>query len=139
MLSWYQEYYYCGWEVDGHSKKIKISEDEAAGEILKLLREAIKIILYSNVPLGAFLSGGIYLSTVVALMSQLSARKVKTFSIDFEKDDYDELKYARNIAEKFDTEHTEFIVKPNALEILSLLVERYGEPYADSSCFPANH
>src|SRR3989338_423044 len=67
-------------------------------------------------------------------MSKLSSKKVKTFSIGFEEDDYNELKYAKYIAKRFNTEHCEFIVKPKALEILPLLVERYGEPYADSSC-----
>lgn len=124
------------WTLD-YSQKINISENEAAEEVLKLLREAVRIRLYSDVPLGAFLSGGIDSSTVVALMSEASDKRVKTFSIGFEERDFSELKYARNIAKKFNTEHHEFIVKPKALEILSLLVERYGEPYADSSCIPA--
>ncbi len=123
------------WQLD-YLPKISISEEDAAGEILRLLREAVKIRLYSDVPLGAFLSGGIDSSAVVALMSELSEKKVKTFSIGFEDKDYDELKFARNIADRFNTEHNEFIVRPNALEILPLLVERYGEPYADSSCVP---
>jgi asparagine synthase (glutamine-hydrolysing) len=123
------------WELD-YRNKIKISEEEAVEEALKLLKEAVKIRLYSDVPLGAFLSGGIDSSTIVAIMSQLSINKVKTFSIGFEEGDYNELAYARNIAERFGTEHHEFIVKPKALEILPLLVERYGEPYADSSCIP---
>lgn len=123
------------WQLD-YSKKNNISEEEATEEILRLLQEAIKIRLYSDVPLGVFLSGGIDSSTIVALMSQIAERKVKTFSIGFEESDYNELRYARNIAKRFDTEHHEFIVKANALEILPLLVERYGEPYADSSCIP---
>ena len=123
------------WELD-YSQKINISEDEAAGEVLRLLKDAVKIRLYSDVPLGAFLSGGIDSSTVVALMSQVSSKKVKTFSVGFEEEDYSELKYAKNVAERFGTQHNEFIVKPKALEILPLLVERYGEPYADSSCIP---
>jgi asparagine synthase (glutamine-hydrolysing) len=123
------------WQLD-YLPKLSISEDDAAGEILRLVSEATKIRLYSDVPLGAFLSGGIDSSTVVALMSKLSEKKAKTFSIGFEDKDYDELKFARNIAKRFNTEHNEFIVKPNALEILPLLVERYGEPYADSSCIP---
>ncbi|MDD4979780.1 MAG: asparagine synthase (glutamine-hydrolyzing) [Candidatus Omnitrophica bacterium] len=123
------------WELN-YKDKIKISEQEAAEEVLRLLKEAVSIRLYSDVPLGAFLSGGIDSSTVVALMSQLSANKIKTFSIGFQESNYDELKYARNIAERFDTEHREFIVKPEALRIIPLLVERYGEPYADSSCIP---
>lgn len=123
------------WHLD-YKEKINISENDAQEEILNRLKEAVKIRLHSDVPLGAFLSGGIDSSTVVALMSQLSTGKIKTFSIGFEEEEYSELKYARNIAKKFATEHYEFIVKPNALEALPLLIERYGEPYADSSCIP---
>lgn len=122
------------WQPD-YSSKINISEEEAATRLLTLLNEAVKIRLYSEVPLGAFLSGGIDSSTVVGLMSQLSAR-IKTFSIGFDEKDYSELKFAKNIADKFGTQHNEFVVRPNALEVLALLVERYGEPYADSSCIP---
>ncbi len=123
------------WQLD-YSPKTRISEEEASGEVLKRLEEAVKIRLYSDVPLGAFLSGGIDSSAIVGLMSRVSGSKVKTFSIGFEESDYSELKYARAIADRFGTEHHEFIVKPNAIEILPLLVERYGEPYADSSCIP---
>ena len=123
------------WSLD-YSKKIAVSEEDAAAEVLRLLKEAVGIRLYSDVPLGAFLSGGIDSSTIVALMSEISGTKIKTFSIGFEEEDYTELKYAKRIADKFNTEHHEFIVKPRALDILPLLVERYGEPYADSSSIP---
>ncbi|RKY32726.1 MAG: asparagine synthase (glutamine-hydrolyzing) [Candidatus Omnitrophota bacterium] len=123
------------WQLN-YAKKINISEKEAEVEILRRLKEAVGLRLYSDVALGAFLSGGIDSSSVVALMSELSSEKVKTFSIGFEEKEYSELKYAKNIARKFNTEHHEFIVKPKALEVLPLLVERYGEPYADSSCIP---
>lgn len=123
------------WELD-YSKKKDISEADAAAEVLKLLKEAVKVRLHSDVPLGVFLSGGIDSSAVVALMSEVSPEKIKTFSIGFEEKNYNELKYAFNIARRFNTEHNEFVVRPNALEVLPLLVERYGEPYADSSCIP---
>lgn len=123
------------WELD-YLTKTDISEEDARDETLRLLKESVRIRLHSDVPLGAFLSGGIDSSAVVALMSEASAKKVKTFSIGFTEKDYNELKYARIIAKRFDTEHHEFIVKPNALEVLPLLVEMYGEPYADSSCIP---
>jgi len=123
------------WNLD-YRNKINISEADAQREVLRRLKEAVKIRMHSDVPLGAFLSGGIDSSTIVALMSSLSTGRVKTFSIGFEEEEYSELKYARNIAEKYNTEHYEFIVKPKALEILPLLVERYGEPYGDSSCIP---
>ncbi|HDZ77047.1 MAG TPA: asparagine synthase (glutamine-hydrolyzing) [Candidatus Omnitrophica bacterium] len=123
------------WQLN-YDNKINIAEDDAATEVLRLLKEAVSVRLRSDVPLGAFLSGGIDSSVVVGLMSQLSKSKVKTFSIGFEDKAYNELGYARDIAKHFNTEHNEFIVRPKALEILPLLVERYGEPYADSSCIP---
>lgn len=123
------------WQLD-YSKKINISEGEASDEIIRLLKEAVRVRLISDVPLGAFLSGGIDSSIVVGLMSQISSQRVKTFSVGFEDKDYNELSYARSVARRFNTDHHEFIVKSNALEILPLLIERYGEPYADSSCIP---
>src|SRR5213078_3332935 len=95
-----------------------------------------KVRLMSEVPLGAFLSGGIDSSAVVALMSEESSTPVKTFSIGFEEQDFSELKYARRVAEHVGAEYNEFIVRPDALEVLPTLVEHYGEPYADSSAIP---
>ncbi|HMM81119.1 MAG TPA: asparagine synthase (glutamine-hydrolyzing) [Pyrinomonadaceae bacterium] len=118
------------------SKKIKISEEEAIEETTRILREATKLRLISEVPLGAFLSGGVDSSTVVALMAQESATPVKTFSIGFEEQDFSELKYAKKVAEHIGAEHHEFIVRPDAIELLPTLVEHYGEPYADSSALP---
>ncbi len=115
------------------NKKIKISEPEAEEETMRLMREATKMRMISEVPLGAFLSGGVDSSMVVALMAQESATPVKTFSIGFEEEDFSELKYAKRVAEHIGAEHHEFIVKPDATEILPTLVEHYGEPYADSS------
>jgi asparagine synthase (glutamine-hydrolysing) len=118
------------------SNKIKISEGEAIEETTRLLREATRLRLISEVPLGAFLSGGVDSSTVVALMAEVTDRPVKTFSIGFEEEDFSELKYARRVAEHVGAEYNEFIVRPNALEVLPVLVEHYGEPYADSSAIP---
>jgi asparagine synthase (glutamine-hydrolysing) len=118
------------------SKKINISEEDAIVETTRLVREATKLRMISEVPLGAFLSGGVDSSTVVALMAQESDKPVKTFSIGFEEQDFSELKYARRVAEHVGAEYNEFIVRPNALEILPTLVEHYGEPYADSSAIP---
>ncbi len=123
------------WQPD-FSKKIKITEEEAVGETTRILREATKLRMISDVPLGAFLSGGVDSSTVVALMAQESSQPVKTFSIGFEEQDFSELKYARKVAEHVGAEYNEFIVKPDALEVLPKLVEHYGEPYADSSAIP---
>lgn len=123
------------WLPDFHNK-IKITEEEAEEETLRLLREATKMRMIAEVPLGAFLSGGVDSSIVTALMAEQSDKSVKTFSIGFEEEDYSELKYAKKVAEHIGAEHHEFIVKPNAIEILPLLVEHYGEPYADSSSIP---
>lgn len=123
------------WSPDFH-RKIKISEEEAIQETTRIVRESTRLRMISEVPLGAFLSGGVDSSIVVALMAQESSQPVKTFSIGFEEQDYSELKYAKKVAESIGAEYHEFIVKPNALEILPLLVEHYGEPYADSSAIP---
>jgi asparagine synthase (glutamine-hydrolysing) len=123
------------WQPD-FSKKIDISEEEAGERVLEILREAVRVRLMSEVPLGAFLSGGVDSSTVVALMSEVSDTPVKTFSIGFEEQDFSELHHARRVAEHVGAEHHEFIVRPDALEVLPTLVEHYGEPYADSSAIP---
>ncbi len=118
------------------SKKIKISQAEAEDETLRILRESTRLRMISEVPLGAFLSGGVDSSIIVALMAEASEKPVKTFSIGFEEQDFSELKYAKKVAEHVGAEYHEFIVRPNALEILPTLVEHYGEPYADSSAIP---
>jgi asparagine synthase (glutamine-hydrolysing) len=123
------------WEPD-FSKKLKISEEEAGARALELLRDAVRVRLMSEVPLGAFLSGGIDSSAVVALMAEESSTPVKTFSIGFEEQDFSELHHARRVAERVGAEHHEFIVRPDAMEVLPTLVEHYGEPYADSSAIP---
>lgn len=118
------------------SKKIKISEEEAITETTRILRESTKLRMISEVPLGAFLSGGVDSSAIVALMAQESSTPVKTFSIGFEDEDFSELKYAKKVAEHVGAEYNEFIVRPDATEILPTLVDHYGEPYADSSALP---
>jgi asparagine synthase (glutamine-hydrolysing) len=123
------------WQLD-FSKKLDINEQEAGERAIELLRDAVKVRLMSEVPLGAFLSGGIDSSAVVALMSEESSAPVKTFSIGFEEQDFSELHHARRVAEHVGAEHHEFIVRPDALEVLPLLVEHYGEPFADSSAIP---
>lgn len=116
--------------------KFNLTENEAIEALQEKLTEAVQLRLISDVPVGAFLSGGIDSSIVVGLMAQLSDRPVKTFSIGFVEAAYNELDHARRIAERWQTDHHEFIVQPDALEILPLLVRHYGEPYADSSALP---
>ena len=118
------------------TKKLDIGEEEAGERTVEILRDAVKVRLMSEVPLGAFLSGGIDSSAVVALMSQESSERVKTFSIGFDEQDFSELHHARRIAEHVGADHHEFIVRPDAVEVLPTLVEHYGEPYADSSAVP---
>ncbi len=124
------------WELD-FSKKISLSGPEYCQKIMALLEDATRIRLISDVPLGAFLSGGIDSSAVVYMMSKIATRPVKTFSIGFEEENYSELKYARIIAGLFKTVHHEYIVRPNAIELLPKLVWHYNEPYADSSALPS--
>ena len=126
------------WEVNPE-RPADISFGEARERLCELMTEATRLRLVSDVPLGAFLSGGIDSSIVVALMSGLSDRPVKTFSIGFEDQTYNELPYARMIAKRYSTDHHEFIVKPNAIDLLPKLVRHYGEPFADSSALPTYH
>jgi asparagine synthase (glutamine-hydrolysing) len=100
------------------------------------LEESVKLRLISDVPLGAFLSGGVDSTLVVGAMAGLTGKSVKTFSIGFDEKEYDELAYARLVSDYFSTEHHEFVVRPNAIEILPKLVWHYNEPFADSSAIP---
>jgi asparagine synthase (glutamine-hydrolysing) len=124
------------WTVSYQPKLHLSSVGEYGEQFLELFQEAVKIRLRSDVPLGAFLSGGIDSSLVVAMMSRLMNQPVKTFSIGFEEEAYDELPYARRIAEKYETDHHEFTVKPDAVAILPKIVWHYNEPFADSSAIP---
>ena len=123
------------WSLD-YEPKLRIGEDEACEVLREKMTEAVRLRMISDVPLGAFLSGGIDSSVVVGLMAKLSGAKVKTFSIGFKEAAYDETEHARRIAERWETDHHEFIVEPDALSILPKLVRHYGEPYADSSAIP---
>ncbi len=115
-------------------------EKRSEAEWCELLRhglcEATRIRMMSDVPLGAFLSGGVDSSSVVAMMSHLMKRSVTTCSIGFDDKEYNEADYARKIAGHFQTEHHEQIVHPKAVEILKKLVWHYDEPFADSSAIP---
>jgi len=123
------------WQLD-YFQKLDLSESEWEEKILEKLRESVRLRLVSDVPLGAHLSGGIDSSLIVALMAQQTKKPVKTFSIGFKESDYNELPYARLVAQRYKTDHQEFIVGPNAIELLPKLVRQYEEPYADSSVLP---
>ena len=115
-----------------YSKK----EEEWCKLIDDKLSESVKAHLMSDVPLGAFLSGGVDSSAVVALMSKNSSTPVKTFSIGFKEEEFNELKYAREVAKMYNTEHHEQIVEPESIGLLPHLVDCYDEPFADSSAIP---
>ncbi len=112
------------------------TEAEYVENLRELIKEAVKIRLISEVPLGAFLSGGVDSSAIVGLMSQISEKPVKTFSIGFNEDSFDELKYARIAAKHFNTEHHEFVVTPDLMETIDELVWHFDEPFADPSALP---
>lgn len=120
-----------------YEPKLQIGEGEAVERVRELLEAAVRKRLISEVPLGAFLSGGVDSSAVVALMARVSGRPVKTFSIGFEDPRYNELPDARRVAKAFNCEHHEFIVRPNILEMLPAMVRHFGEPFADSSAIPS--
>jgi asparagine synthase (glutamine-hydrolysing) len=114
----------------------RLNEAECVEEIRRLVRDATRIRMYSDVPLGAFLSGGIDSSSVVAMMAEQSSKPVETFSIGFDQASYDELPYAEMVARRFGTNHHTFRCAPNTLEVLPILVHHFDEPFADSSAIP---
>jgi len=112
------------------------NEETYTERLLEILKDSVKRHLISDVPLGVFLSGGMDSSTIVALMSQMNTRKIKTFTIGFEEKSYNEVDDARLISRRFDTEHHELIVRPNIVDLLPKLIRSFDEPYADSSAIP---
>lgn len=126
------------WDLPLSAEKLDyLPTDEIKKRLYDELLEATKIRLISEVPLGAFLSGGIDSSIVTALMARSSAEPVKTFSIGFREAEFSELDYARQVAKMYGTKHTEFIVEADMASVLEKLVAHYGEPYADASALPS--
>ena len=112
------------------------SESDALAELDRTLTAAVESHMLSDVPLGAFLSGGIDSSVVVALMARASRRSVQTFAIGFDESEFNELPHARRVAQHLGTEHHEFVVRPDATRILDQLIWHFDEPFADSSAIP---
>ena len=125
------------WKLSYRPSHAVATEAEAHELIRSELLEATRLRLRSDVPLGAFLSGGVDSSAVVAAMAKQTHGRVKTFTIGFDVESYDETRHAREVAELFDTEHHELRVEPHAMEVLPRLVWHYGEPFADSSAIPS--
>ena len=124
------------WSLD-YSDRLDGSARELADRAWEQVREATRLRLMSDVPLGAFLSGGLDSSAVVAAMAEQTSSPVKTFSIGFEDPEFDELDHARTVADHFATDHREFRVEPDASEIFPRIARQYGEPFADSSAIPS--
>jgi asparagine synthase (glutamine-hydrolysing) len=123
------------WQLERH-REIETSPDIASQRLRELLESAVQLRMRSDVPLGAFLSGGVDSSLIVALMQAQSEQPIKTFSIGFPVAEYDETRFARQVADHLGTEHADFEVTPDAVEILPKLVWNYDEPFADSSAIP---
>ena len=124
------------WEVD-YRDKIRISEADALDALEEKLTEAVRLRMIADVPLGALLSGGVDSSVVVALMAKLNQESVRTFSIGFEEEAFNELPWAQQAAERCGTRHHPEIVQGDVAHLLPKLARHYGEPYADSSAVPS--
>ncbi len=124
------------WDVPEYGTHGPMSEEECLQELEKRLEEAVRIRLISDVPLGALLSGGVDSSIIVALMARVSSGPVKTFSIGFQAEAFNEAEHARLVAEKFGTDHHELILDPNLEETLAFLTTMLEEPFGDSSMLP---
>ena len=124
------------WDLDFSRKRSFATEEELLEELREHVRRAVRRRMISDVPLGAFLSGGVDSATVVAFMAEASVLPVKTFSIGFRNDALDELPHARLVAERFGTDHHELIVEADAAEIIPKVIDHHGEPFADPTSVP---
>jgi len=120
-----------------YTPKSSLAFEDAAAELRRLLSDAVRLRMISDVPLGALLSGGVDSSLVVGLMASHSSQPIKTYSIGFEEDGFNELPYAREVAQKFATDHHEFVVRAEAVDVFSDLVYYMDEPMADVSAVPS--
>jgi asparagine synthase (glutamine-hydrolysing) len=125
------------WQLDYSRKLEGVPTPEIEERLIDSIQQAVRRRMVADVPMGAFLSGGIDSSAVVAMMAESSSEPVKTFSIGFEEERFNELPQARLIAQRYGTDHHELIVKPDAIEILPKIVHHYGEPFADHSALPS--
>jgi asparagine synthase (glutamine-hydrolysing) len=124
------------WNVAFRPDSVPKNDRDCLAALTDLIRDAVKIRLVADVPLGAFLSGGIDSSTIVAFMSETADTQVRTFSIGFGDPTYNELPYARLVANHFNTSHYEAFLQPDITELVPRLVGHFDEPFADFSSFP---
>lgn len=126
------------WDVD-FGERTRLTLEQVEGELLTLLQDSTASRMMADVPLGAFLSGGVDSSAVVALMSRASREPVKTCSIGFADKRHDETPFAREVAELFGTDHREYQMRADILQTVALLPKFFDEPFADSSALPTYH
>jgi len=124
------------WTLNYYENK-QISIQEAKETLFEKIRLSVKKRMISDVPIGVLLSGGVDSSLVAAMMCQLSDTKVKTFSIGFHEQEFNELLFARKVANYLKTDHHEYIVRPNIVELIPEIIRQYGEPFADTSALPS--
>jgi asparagine synthase (glutamine-hydrolysing) len=120
------------WEPD-FSAKLELSEKEWCKRIVDGLEESVKLRMISDVPVGAFLSGGVDSSAVVAMMARISKNPIKTFTIAFKEPEFNETEYAQNIVDRYKTDHTILEANPEDIELLPFLAKQFEEPFADAS------
>ncbi len=113
-----------------------VTEEQAAARVRELFDESVRLRLIADVPLGAFLSGGIDSSAVVASMALQTREPVKTFSIGFEESEFNELRWAKTIAEKYGTDHHEIVVRPDSIDLVAKIGRYFDEPLADTAAIP---
>ena len=123
------------WDLEFTPKSV-LSEQEAVDQVRNTLTEAVRIRMFSDVPIGVLLSGGIDSTIVTGLMAQLSSQPIKSFSIGFDEYGYNELPYARLVADRFKTDHHEFIIRPDITQIIPEVIYYLDEPMDDSSAIP---
>src|SRR5499426_3027877 len=132
----YWDFNYSGDSGEGDGREPESREEEYVERLRELIAESVRLRLESEVPLGAFLSGGIDSSVVVANMTREMGRPVKTFSIGFSESGFDELRYARIAARRFGADHHEFVVTPDICRLVEEVVWHHDEPFADVSSVP---
>jgi asparagine synthase (glutamine-hydrolysing) len=123
------------WEIPSETRR-DLEEETLKEELVEIFKDAVQMRMISDVPLGVFLSGGVDSSSVVAMMSRASESPIRSFSIRFEDRTYDEGRFVEMVRKRYGTEHTEFVIQPDVLDLLPKLIRHMGDPIGDFSIFP---